>query len=148
MFGDQFERPGKVRLHEALPWKIGLPILLEEILERRNVAAKPLTRPLQSARHVVADLDSVPGQFDRRGQQSLPWQLAVLAVSKMQSRYRAGHTCRQMAESGSLHIDVAVGIEEHVTRRTDRCDLAVIDRPGFSVSGGINEHKPAATDIS
>ena len=148
VFGNLFERPGKICLYEALPWQIGLAILFEEILERRNVAAKPITRPLQSVRHVVADLDSIPGQFDRRGQQSLPWQLAVLAVGKMQSRYRAGHTCRQMAEPGSLHIDIAVGIEEHVTRHTDRCNLAIIDRFGFSVSSRINEHEPAATDIS
>ena len=66
----------------------------------------------------------------------------------MQAADRARHARRTSGKSRCDRIGIAVGIQEHIAACARRRHLAIVDRDGAFFPGEVDEHEPAAAEIS
>ena len=53
-----------------------------------------------------------------------------------------------MAEASLVLVDVAVVVEEHIADGAQWCRLAIVDRDRFARAGVVDQHEPAAAEVT
>src|SRR6188508_1304641 len=152
MLGEQLERVGEIALDESLAGDDPPAFRPEDRLTLLAVAQDEVDDGVQ-VRLRLGELDTVPGELDRRLHQALPRPRPVHAVDVLQTRRRARHGARSRPDPEDLRgLDEADVDLLHLPRRrlpqTDaRNGDEEVDQPARPVTGLSATHDTIAAAI-
>ncbi len=82
---------------------------------------------------LFVDFETVARIFDCGRQYLLPFQLAETVLCFPHACHGSWHTRCVIAEKALALDDIALIVEKHVARRSQRCTLAIVDEIGLAV---------------